>query len=115
MDELSIKEISLPLHSSKGWLKFIGVMLIIMGVLTALSIVGILIAWLPIWMGVLLFQSAGAIEQAYTSSDKASLLKSLNKLKTYFVIMGIVLLIYLIIMALALFMGIGGVFMLGAA
>ena len=56
-----IKEISLPIYQSKGWMKLIGVLSIVWGVLSALTIVGLLIAWLPIWMGVVLYQSASAI------------------------------------------------------
>ena len=37
-----------PLYRAKGWLKFVGVLSIIQGVLSILSIWGILICWLPI-------------------------------------------------------------------
>ncbi|MFO7651171.1 MAG: DUF5362 family protein, partial [bacterium] len=40
-----------------GWLKFFGIVTIIAGALNALSLVGILWAWLPIWLGVLLVQA----------------------------------------------------------
>ena len=46
------------------WLKFIGVMAIIYGVISAITIIGILIAWLPIWMGVLLFQAGNAAKDS---------------------------------------------------
>ena len=38
-----------------GWLKFLGIILIIAGGLYALTLVGIIIAWLPIWLGILIF------------------------------------------------------------
>jgi hypothetical protein len=69
-----------------GWLKFLGVVNIIMGVFVALSIVGILVAWLPIWLGVLLFQAGNQITEARVS----------RKFKMYFMIQGILLLISLI-------------------
>ena len=47
-----IKEVSFPIYQSRGWMKLIGVLLIIGGVLYTLTIIGIIIAWLPIWMGV---------------------------------------------------------------
>ena len=80
-------------------------MMIIYGVLTALSIVGIIVAWLPIWMGVLLFQSASAVERAHQSDDAAALMESLSKLKTYFTIMGVLTLIGLVLMFAAFFFG----------
>ena len=57
-----VQELSMPIFQARGWLKFLGVLSIISGVGTALSIVGIIFAWLPIWMGVLMFQAGSSIE-----------------------------------------------------
>ncbi|HKK04446.1 MAG TPA: DUF5362 family protein [Gammaproteobacteria bacterium] len=103
--ENDIKEIGQPLSQSAFWMKLVGVLMIIYGVLVALSIVGIVIAWLPIWMGVLLFQSASSATQASQSGDKDTLLRSLAKLKTYFTIMGITTLIGLILGIIGFLMG----------
>ena len=88
-----IKEVSIPIYQARGWMKLLGILNIIGGVFAALTIVGIIIAWLPIWMGVILFQAGSATEQAYYSGDKYSLAKSLNQLKLYFTINGILALI----------------------
>ena len=56
-----VREVSAPLFAAKVWMKFLGVLMIIYGVLIAFTIVGIIICWLPIWIGVLLFQSASAV------------------------------------------------------
>ncbi len=93
------KEIGMPLFNSKGWMKLIGVLAIIQGALVALSIVGILIAWLPIWMGALLLQSANNAERAIQTGDSATLNLSLRKLQTYFTITGVLTLISLIVVA----------------
>lgn len=105
---MDIQLLSEPLYRAKGWMKLVAVMMIIYGVLTALTIVGILIAWLPIWMGVLLFQSAGQVEIAFNASDEGALLTSLGKLKTYFTIMGILTLIGIVLFVLGFFMGMAG-------
>ena len=106
-----IKELSVPLYQCKGWVKLVGVMSILGGALYALTIIGIIIAWLPIWMGVLLFQSANAIELAYLSGDRNAMTRALGKLKTYFIIMGVLTLIGIIIGILAFFFGfLGAVF-----
>ncbi|NIW79677.1 MAG: hypothetical protein GWN16_09545, partial [Calditrichae bacterium] len=47
-----------------AWLKFLGIVSIISGAVVAITIVGIIIAWLPIWLGVLLFQAG---DRAYQS------------------------------------------------
>mgnify|MGYP001075015801 CR=1 FL=1 len=103
-----IRELSLPLSQGKMWMKLVGVLAIISGIFTALTIFGIVVAWLPIWMGVLLFQSASAIEQAQMAGDKAAMVESMAKLKTYFTIMGILTLISIAFTALTVVGGIAG-------
>lgn len=103
-----IKSLSLPLYQSRGWMKLLGVMMILYGAIVALSIVGIIVAWLPIWLGILLFQTASAAEEAQINDNADELLSALKKLKTYFTIMGILTLIGLIFGLLGFFLGIGG-------
>lgn len=98
-----IKNLSYPLYNCKGWMKLLGVMSIIGGALQVLSIFGIIIAWLPIWTGILLFQSANAITEAYEGDNQAEMTRALFKLKTYFVIMGVMTLIGIIIGVMAFF------------
>lgn len=107
-----IREVSLPLFSSKGWIKFIGILMIIYGVLTALTIVGILIAWLPIWLGVLLLRVASRIEQARVTGDKELMIKAQNHLSTYFTIYGVLALIGIILAVVFIIVGLStGFFM----
>ncbi len=91
-----------------GWLKFLGIVNIIMGVFVALSIIGILVAWLPIWLGVLLFQAGNQITEARISRNFFHLVEMMRKFKMYFMIQGILLLISLIL-------GLIGIFSFGAA
>ncbi len=88
-DTYTVQELSVPIKQAKGWMQFLGVLSIIGGVAQALSIVGILVAWLPIWMGVLLFQAGTSIEPAAQFGDKFAFLRSMGSLKTYFMIQGI--------------------------
>jgi hypothetical protein len=111
---MEIQALSEPLYRAKFWMKLVAVMMIIYGALSVLSIVGIIIAWLPIWMGVLLFQSAGQVEKAHLAGDEQAMLTSLAKLKTYFTITGILALIGLILGLLGAIFGLG-TFMLGSA
>ncbi|MDT8393315.1 MAG: DUF5362 family protein [Bacteroidales bacterium] len=108
-----IKEVTTPVYQARGWMKFIGVLMIIGGILYALTIVGIIIAWLPIWMGVVLLKAGSSSEQAYFSGDKYSLIKSLNQIKLYFTIMGILTLISIVFSAIAIIAFIAGGFAFG--
>ncbi|MGA2505472.1 MAG: DUF5362 family protein [Anaerolineales bacterium] len=96
-DSRMIQELSNPIYQARGWLKFLGVLSIIGGIFQALSIVGIIVAWLPIWMGVLMFQAGSSIDAAGQLGDKFAFLNSLGSLKTYFVLQGILTLIGIIV------------------
>jgi hypothetical protein len=104
-----VRELALPLYQSKVWLKFLGVMSMIQGALSALTIVGIIIAWLPIWVGVLLYQAATSIEKGQLTGDADSFVMSMSKLRTYFVIQGILTVLGLIAAGVALALGVLGV------
>lgn len=94
--------IAAPLYRARGWIKFAGVLSIVQGVFSILSIWGILICWLPIWMGVLLCSASNRLRIAFEMHDENELRMSLEKLGTYFCIMGIMALISLIIAAAAI-------------
>jgi len=97
-EKTMVQELSMPIFQARGWLKFLGVLSIISGVGTALSIVGIIFAWLPIWMGVLMFQAGSSIESAGQFGDKFAFLRSLGGLKTYFVLQGVLTLLGIVLM-----------------
>ena len=96
-DPRTVQELSLPIHQARGWMQFLGVLSIIAGIGQALSIVGILWAWLPIWLGVLLFQAGSNIESATQLGDKFAFLRSLGSLKTYFVVQGVITLVSILL------------------
>ncbi|HEX6929186.1 MAG TPA: DUF5362 family protein [Gammaproteobacteria bacterium] len=100
-----VKDIALPLYNAKFWMKLIGVVMIIYGAIVALTIVGIVVAWLPIWIGVLLFQAATAAEAAYSQGDQEAAIRATDKLKVYFIINGVMMLIGIILAVAAFFMG----------
>lgn len=108
-----IKSLSLPLYQSRGWMKLLGVLMILYGALVALSIVGIIVAWLPIWLGILLFQTASAAEEAHINDNADELLAAMRRLKTYFTIMGVLTLIGLLFALIGFFLGMSGIMVEG--
>jgi hypothetical protein len=96
-DNRTVQELSIPIYQAKGWLKFLGVLSIINGIGQALSVVGILFAWLPIWMGVLMFQAGSNIETAAQFGDRFAFLRSMGSLKTYFVLQGVLTLLSILL------------------
>ena len=91
-----VKRLSVKAAGSAGWMKFLGVLSIIYGVLIIFSIWGILICWLPIWIGVILFKAAGDAEMASRGAP-TQLEGFLEKINKYFLIQGILALIGLIV------------------
>jgi len=80
-----------------AWLKLVGVVTILSGIPAALTVIGLLVAWLPIWLGVLLFQ-AGAAAKRDSDYD---LLRLIEKLKTYFIVQGVLVIVALVAMIIA--------------
>ena len=101
-DSRVIQELSAPIFQARGWLKFLGVMSIIGGVVQVLSIVGIINGGLSIWMGVLLFQTGSSVESASQFGDRFGFMNSLNNLKTYFIVQGVLTLIAIILVVSAI-------------
>jgi hypothetical protein len=97
-NEMLVREISQPLAKAAGWMKFIGIMMIIYGGFMALTIVGIIVAWIPIWIGILLVKSANKANSAYNIGELPDIIDSLRSLNSYFTIYGVLLILSIIIM-----------------
>ena len=98
-----IRRVAEPIQEAQMWMKLVGVLSIAQGLLAAITVVGIVVAWLPIWMGVLLFQAASRAETAYSSGDEAALIEALSKIRTYFTIVGVMTMLGLLLTLVAIF------------
>lgn len=78
---------------SKGWIKFLGIVLIVYGALLALTVWGLLVAWLPIWMGVLLYQASSHAESVLSDRRGINLFQFLEKIRLCFKISALVLIV----------------------
>ncbi len=101
-DEAAIQEIKRTSIEMSGWLKFIGIVAIVYGALIALTIIGIVIAWLPIWMGITLFSAGKKANDAHYTGNPMHLVDMMRKLKTFFIVQGVLLIIGLIGILLAI-------------
>ena len=78
-----------PLYQSRFWINLFAACLIVYGALVTVTGIGILVAWIPMWIGVLLILAGKSSAIAYKQRDEAALLRSLNRLKTIFTILGL--------------------------
>lgn len=83
-------EILQPLINNKAWLKLLGIISIIYGALTALSIVGLIVCWIPIWLGILLVKSASEFEKYEYSDEEEAATVALENLALFFKIVAII-------------------------
>lgn len=104
-----------PLHERAGWLIFLGWVSIVSGVITCLTIIGLLVGWLPIWMGILMKGAGENLKAGFQAGNESNLYQASQQLSTYFLIIGILTLIglainllYIGFIVLAILAGIGG-------
>ena len=96
----AVRRFAAALHAGRFWMLLVGWLLIVGGIMDALSIVGILFAWLPIWIGVVLLQAAGRIAEAERNGEAATLLEALGRIRLYFVILGVFVLVMIALFVL---------------
>ncbi|MGB9742946.1 MAG: DUF5362 family protein [bacterium] len=99
---VSDDRIKANIRGMKGWLKLLGIVQIVAGILQALTLFGILWAWLPIWMGIILNGAANRVTDYTEKGDEQALAEFTGKLKLYFTINGIMMIISLVAVAISL-------------
>ena len=102
MDATGELSICAPLVRSAGWMKFIGVMFIILGGFSVLTIWGIIFAWVPIWMGVVLVKSAKELRTGYAAKNAAMCTSAFERLRVFFKIFGIIMIVYACLLPIAI-------------
>ncbi len=95
-EQETIKSLTTTLASSSGWMKLLAVMMYIVGGLYVLSIWGILIAWAPIWLGVIVWRAAVKADAARASGRKEDLNGALDGVRFYYKLMGILSIVGLV-------------------
>ncbi len=94
--------VGLEAERIKGWLLFIGWVTMIGGILQALTIVGILVAWIPFLMGLWLIQAGNKVGEYSATGNVMALGQMIAKLRSYFVLTGVMMIIGLVSAALAM-------------
>ena len=86
---MDLKTLFEPLVRNVFWLKLVGVFSVVYGVVLCITIVGIVVGWVFIWLGVLLFQAAMEL-QAFSASERdTDAVLAIEKLARFFKIEGI--------------------------
>jgi len=85
-----------------GWLKFLGVVNIVIGAIYVISLWGIIIAWIFIWLGILLLQMANRINNARFTNNQGELVQMMDKLRLYFIIQGVLIIVSIVMVIIAM-------------
>lgn len=95
-DSAQVKRLASVLAAGSMWIKCLAVLMFMMGGLEVITISGIIIAWLPIWLGVTLWSAATKAEQAVVLGSESELSAALDKLRFYFKLSTIMFLVTII-------------------
>jgi hypothetical protein len=90
------------LAQNAGWMRFLGIMWIILGGLYCLTIVGAVIGWVPIWLGRLIMRTARLSTEVEASGSTQAFNEALESLSRFFKILGILAMIGLVIGGLSI-------------
>jgi hypothetical protein len=84
----AVSSLVTPLYKSLLWIRLFAACLIFYGALSTVTGVAVLVAWVPMWIGVLLFLTSRSISIAYKKNDHQALVQMISRLKTIFTILG---------------------------
>lgn len=81
-----------------GWIKFLGIAYIVSGGLTIIFSFGfgIIIAWLPIWLGVIILKVSSSSREV-AGGQVESLGKMFDSLKTFFILSGVLTILSIVL------------------
>jgi len=86
-----------PLYEAKGWIKFLGLVYFISGIIACLTIFGAVTGWIPVWIGHLLMKAEKFLTAGYENGNEAEIRTSMNHLALTAKVFGIATLIGLAI------------------
>jgi len=104
-----IKRLSSVVASGSIWIKLLALTMFLLCLGLSITIVGLLIAWLPLWQGINLWSAANQAQQAVYTGSEHDLIQALEKIRRSFTI-GFFLIValgifYLILTVIGMMMG----------
>ena len=90
-------QVNYTLYEVRGWIRLLGILNIIGGVLYCLTICGIIIGWLPIWIGINFNAATSHLETAFQNGNAAQLKVAVDKLGLNFKIFGVLAMIAILL------------------
>lgn len=104
-DKLLLRKLQNTGAGMRRWLRFVGVGFILMALPYAATGYGLLIAWIPAWLGVILFQAAGRAGR----DGGEHLVGFLDRLRLFFLVFSVLLIVVFVFSFLILVFGSGAI------
>lgn len=100
---MTLREAAAPLLRHRRWIRALAVFQFTLGGVLALTLVGLLVAWFFIWIGVVLWQAAAALDEAalHPVHLDACLRQALDRLAFQFVLQAVLSMATLLVMLVA--------------
>ncbi len=86
-----------PLVQVAGWMKFLGILNIIAGVIYCLTIIGLIFGWVPIWIGISLNKASNSLQSGYARRSPGEIRNGMDSLGLVIKIFGVLAVIGLVI------------------
>ena len=110
-----VQQLGMPLYSGRSWIRAVGILAILGGVFNAFralfhlakgdhvaaELVLLVLGCLVVLVGVVLLQCASAISRAVVADDQAAFMRAQNKLRFYFMIQIVVVIVGIVLSILA--------------
>lgn len=98
-DSNLVQNLASCFSGASGWLKFLAILAFLYAALAIVSTfgVGIIFAWIPIWMGVLMWKAASRTNTALVTGSADEMGRALASLKTFFVLNGVLVLLSILL------------------
>ncbi len=91
-----------PLIQNAGWIKLVGGVILVQGILICLTIFGAVVGWLPVWIGMCYFQAGSAFEKLKAGPNPQLEFEGVSKLALAIKIQAVLTLIGLIFSCIAM-------------
>jgi hypothetical protein len=84
-----IQRLVYPLYQSLIWIRLFAVCLVFYGALITVTGIGVLVAWIPMWIGVILLLTSKSISTAYKKNSEQAFIQTISRLRTIFLTLGL--------------------------
>ncbi|NOQ97142.1 MAG: hypothetical protein GQ561_03180 [Calditrichae bacterium] len=103
-EAIILSQIQQVSNGMTGWLKFIAIMSFVYAGIVVISSwgIGLIFAWLPVWLGILLLQAANRITNARFANNQGELVQMMDKLRLFFAILGVLIIVGIVLVIIVM-------------